>query len=70
MNPWTSLTETSSLRCLDADFKTEEVLNENRRIINEEVVPAYQMVKLELQALKGSAQFEKLSDTEEGKAYY
>ena len=54
----------------NADFETAEYFSENRRIVNELIIPAYQHVKDELETLKGKPQLETLSDTSESKAYY
>ncbi|MBR5207174.1 MAG: DUF885 family protein, partial [Erysipelotrichaceae bacterium] len=54
----------------NADFETADYFSENRRIVNELIIPAYQHVKDELEALKGKPQLETLSDTSESKAYY
>lgn len=54
----------------DASFATEAYKNENRSIVEEQVLPAYHQIKDELKQLKNTAQFETLADTEEGKRYY
>ena len=54
----------------NSDFDTAEYFSENRRIVNEMIIPAYQNVRDELKALKGKPQLETLSDTEESRAYY
>lgn len=54
----------------DADYETAGYFEENRRIVNEQILPAYEKVKNELNALKGTGVYESLADTEEGKAYY
>ena len=54
----------------NVDFDTTEYFSENRRIVNELIIPAYQHVRDELETLKGKPQLETLSDTAESKAYY
>ena len=54
----------------DAEFETEAYFQENRTIVNEQILPAYKQVKNELLNLKGTNTFETLFETEEGKAYY
>jgi len=54
----------------NAEFDTDAYFKENRTIVNEKILPAYQWVKQQLEALKGTAVFETLAETEEGKAYY
>lgn len=54
----------------DVEYETDEYLKENRAIVNEQILPAYQYVKEELLKLRGTHCFETLADTEEGKAYY
>ncbi|MBQ7889862.1 MAG: DUF885 domain-containing protein [Erysipelotrichaceae bacterium] len=54
----------------NAEYDTSAYFAENRRIVNDLILPAYEKVKSELNALKGTAKYESLADFEEGKDYY
>lgn len=54
----------------DVDFATEDYIKQNRQIVNDRIIPAYQKTKDTLLSFQGNSNNQTLADTANGKKYY